>query len=180
MIPVEQTVLMPPGGNCFQACMASILELPLDAVPDFMPFDDWTVRWNTWLRPMNLAIMHCTLPQDPEEVQTFRQMCMPGYTIPSADSPRGDWMHAVVAFDGEVVWDPHPRRDMGLGAWREITYLFVIDPRAHIQIGYEPTDPVTAFQEVREVVNGAYDGVDATELVSDVRSGEREEKAGEQ
>lgn len=172
MKPVEQTVLMPPGGNCFAACMASILELPLERMPDFTPFDDWTVRWNQWLRPMNLAIMHCSLPEDPDALRTFRQMCMPGYTIPAADSPRGDWLHAVVAFDGEIVWDPHPKRDMGLGVWREITYLFVIDPRAHMQIGYEPTDPVAAFRDLREAVGGAYDGAGAVTLVNDLRYGE--------
>ena len=44
MIPVTQTRLMPPcdehgkpqspPGNCWSACIASILELPIEAVPD--------------------------------------------------------------------------------------------------------------------------------------------------
>jgi hypothetical protein len=138
MKPVEQTVLMPPGGNCFAACMASILELPLDAVPHFEE-DDWVIRWNEWLRPRNLAIMVCTLPEDENLQRRYRETCMPGFTIPGADSPRGPWQHAVVAFDGELVWDPHPQREMGVGTWRDVAYFYVIDPSKLIgneQIGF--------------------------------------------
>jgi hypothetical protein len=170
MKPVEQTVLMPPGGNCFAACMASILELPLETMPDFTPFDDWTVRWNRWLRPMNLAIMHTSVSET--NFEAWRQECMPGYTIPAVESPRGPWLHAVVALDGELVWDPHPERCMGVGAWREVTYFYVIDPCAHMQIGYEPTDIVTAFAELREVANGAFDHIEDVEAhVTEIRSG---------
>lgn len=35
MIGVHQTVLTVPGGNCFEACIASLLEVPIDAVPYF-------------------------------------------------------------------------------------------------------------------------------------------------
>lgn len=127
MKPVEQTVLMPPHGNCFSACMASILEMPLEAVPCFEE-EDWIIRWNEWLRPRNLAIMICDLPEDAEKLHRYRKTCMPGYTIPGADSPRGPWKHAFVAFDGELVWDPHPQRKMGLGTWRDVAYFYVIDP----------------------------------------------------
>jgi hypothetical protein len=136
--PVEQTHLLPPHGNCFAACVASILEMPIDAVPDFTTFDDWTVRWNKWLRPMNLAMMHVTVPT--EGFKEWSQQCMPGYTIPAVASPRGNWLHAVVAFDGEIVWDPHPAREMGTGPIVEVTYFYVIDPTQIMQIGYEPTD----------------------------------------
>lgn len=52
MKPVYQTKFGMPGGDCFRACVASLLELPLDAVPDFMNITeeaDWTVALSVWL-----------------------------------------------------------------------------------------------------------------------------------
>lgn len=40
MKPVDQTTFGFPGGNCFSACIASLLEMPLDDVPYFM-HGDW-------------------------------------------------------------------------------------------------------------------------------------------
>ena len=50
MIPASMT-RTGYGGNCYQACIASILELPLDEVPDMAPVmvategtgEDWAV-----------------------------------------------------------------------------------------------------------------------------------------
>lgn len=118
MKPVEQTKLTYPDGNCMAACVASLLELPLDDVPDYKG-EGWFDRWNGWLAQWNLTFVN------------FRADCewKPlGYSILAADSPRGDWLHAVVCLDGEVVWDPHPQREMGLREWREWTCFVVLDP----------------------------------------------------
>lgn len=36
MKPIDQTTFGVPGGNCFSACVASLLELSIDDVPYFM------------------------------------------------------------------------------------------------------------------------------------------------
>lgn len=36
MIPVSQTIVHPTDGNCFQACLASVLEQPLGSIPHFL------------------------------------------------------------------------------------------------------------------------------------------------
>lgn len=36
MKPVDQTILNPDTGNCFSACLASIIELELEEVPNFL------------------------------------------------------------------------------------------------------------------------------------------------
>lgn len=41
MIPVYQTITDPDKGNCMQAAMASLLELPLNEVPHFREREDW-------------------------------------------------------------------------------------------------------------------------------------------
>ena len=38
MIPVDQTIVSEKDGDCTRASLASILELPIDAVPNFMRF----------------------------------------------------------------------------------------------------------------------------------------------
>lgn len=110
MIPVEQV----RQDDCFSACVASILELPLEEVAYFptqdLEVDAWMTAWVLWLdeRGYDLygGIVH-PFWKRPE-----------GYWILSAESPRLDGKnHAVVCKDGEIVWDPHPERDMGVGKW---------------------------------------------------------------
>lgn len=52
MIPVEQTVFNSTTGNCIAASIASVLEMPLDDVPNFMadPTDDWWGGLQHWLK----------------------------------------------------------------------------------------------------------------------------------
>jgi hypothetical protein len=133
MIPVEQTHLMPPLGNCFDACMASILEMSLDVMPHHTG-TDWILRWNDWLRPRNLCMIVTPIP-DREQLHLYADHLMPGYTVLAARSPRGDWLHAVVCYDGKVVWDPHPKRDAGLGEWKEVSYLVLLDPTKPVVLG---------------------------------------------
>ncbi len=127
MKPVEQTILGHPEGNCFAACLASILELPLDEVPLFK-MEQWQLAYNEWLRPSGLAIISVPLPEgiqsQPAEILRY---FMPGYTILAAQSPRFDCLHAVVCWNGEIVHDPHPQRHMGVGEWKEVDLLVAID-----------------------------------------------------
>ena len=67
MIPVLQTILADPArndgcdaegrpGNCYQAALASALELPLDEVPHFATFaTDWVERSDAWFRARGIA-----------------------------------------------------------------------------------------------------------------------------
>lgn len=91
---VEQT-RTGADGNCLNACIASILELPLDDVPEFG--DDWLTELNDFLRSRGLSYKR--IPIDGVKPS--------GYGTIEGVSPRGG-LHACVALDGELVWDPHP------------------------------------------------------------------------
>lgn len=127
VIPVPQTRFEPPTGNCFAACLASILECPLDEVPQPTAVDDacprWTPYWQrveAWLAERNLGLIEFPVGGN--------GYVPPGYTILST-TPRGcDYQHAVVARDGEVVWNPWPFEHEGLGEWKYWTVLTVLDP----------------------------------------------------
>jgi len=105
MKPVYQTIFDNKIGNCLQACVASILELELEDVPNFMEAgDDWADEYGRFMFRFGLQLL--TLDRD----ALLRQdVWWPGgYHIISGDSPRGDWQHSVVGYEGEMVHDPHP------------------------------------------------------------------------
>lgn len=95
-------------GNCFAACVASILELPLGGMPEYLDEEGngvphWLDRWGKFLRPHGLGIVYIR--------QAAGGVCLPppGYAImaaaaPTAEDPEN--LHAVVCRDGEVVHDP--------------------------------------------------------------------------
>lgn len=101
MIPTTQTILAgdPSGvpGNCLQAAVASLLDLPLDQVPHFAEHADWLERLVAF-----------------GETRGYRVRYQPPGTkgvtgLAFGPSARGV-KHAVVWVDGEQAWDPHPDR----------------------------------------------------------------------
>lgn len=107
MKPVDQTSFGWTG-NCFSACIASILELPIEAVPQMMTLEGindtdgcsgWWERFCKWCDANNVDVKYIgdRLAEAPA-----------GYCIKTGRSPRNpDRFHAVVALDGVVVHDPH-------------------------------------------------------------------------
>lgn len=129
MKQIEQTILAPPTGNCFSACVASIFELRLECVPQPTAeeggngIEGWmkfVARFHEeFLYPRNLYMTTLVVSTDWKPK---------GYCLLAAQSPRFDGLHSVVCLDGEIVFDPHPERAMGVGEWREWDVFFVLDP----------------------------------------------------
>jgi hypothetical protein len=95
MIPVKQTKFGYGHGNCFEACVASILEIPLEEVCD-IPHDDktWFDVFDKWMRSRGfLPIMTDDIKNPPK-----------GYSI--AGITVTGCPHACVALDGKIVFDP--------------------------------------------------------------------------
>ncbi|ASX98777.1 hypothetical protein SEA_COLUCCI_108 [Arthrobacter phage Colucci] len=128
MIPVDQTIFADPAsndgnaadgtpGNCFQACVASLLELPLEDVPHFITHEDWwevTKAFVSAHKPgWTIEHFDTVFPayQDPDHPEA------PTHVIGSGKSPRGDFYHAAIvdAVTGELAHDPHPSRAGFLG-----------------------------------------------------------------
>lgn len=118
MKPTDQTLFGNKEGNCFASCVASIFEVPLDEVPNFCTTKDWYERLGAWANERGLyPIM---FPYSDEWVP-------PGYAILSGKSPRGDFLHAVVSFKGEVIHDPHPSKQ-GILTKADWIIFAVFDP----------------------------------------------------
>lgn len=105
MTPTQQTKLCAAdgghSGNCFAACLATLLDLPLWMVPPFedMPAGTWFERSNGWLREMFGATI--------EKKDHAPSPYLPPF-IAVGHSDRGV-RHAVINRGVELVWDPHPQ-----------------------------------------------------------------------
>lgn len=145
MTPVDQTRFFcgNPGdpaesapGNCWTACIASLLDLTLTEVPDeaefwkpgMTPSQSWIPYMkeaHRWLRGRGFVLVEVQAKhvnyQGPIEI--FKSM----HCILSGPSPRNkDVFHAVVGRGNEIVHDPHPSRAGLLGDGNEWWYEFLV------------------------------------------------------
>ena len=130
MIEVEQTILTKEeGGNCFAACLASILETPLDVVPNAATYwarGDFDGGWEVieqWLLDLGVVL-------ESYAVEDLRGWWPTGYwggIVPS-EFLEGE-THATV-FEGQRFrWNPRPGgRDYYLGEVVTVDRLIVADP----------------------------------------------------
>jgi len=126
MIEVDQTIFEKEQGNCFAACIASLLEVNIEDVIHFPPgtASDWRMIINEWLSEYGLFYLELSLPGDArdEHVKYW------GWHIISGLSPRGTHTrHAVVGYQGKTVHDPHPSRAGLIGD--DFTYGFLVCTR---------------------------------------------------
>jgi len=114
--PVTQTVLGggedgKPAGNCFRACLASVIECDIDSFPEFENMGrDW---WNPFQKSLGEHGYMCHGFGKPEDMDNPELAPgVDGYIVVSGGSPRGySRGHAVIYKDGEMVHDPHPSRE---------------------------------------------------------------------
>ena len=111
MTPVFQTIHQHRNGNCFQACVASIFDLPIKAVPHFMENsagDKWTQEQWDAVRKFgeDNGTQACWIdnPEEPELVKMLHESDL--YYIGIGLSFAGDWGHCVVMHKGQNVHDP--------------------------------------------------------------------------
>lgn len=101
---VMQSRLNQVNGDCFQACLATIFEVPLSDLPEDHTDDmaETLALFNEWLAPRGLYMVDIVFHEDVVEDRGWPL----GYTIGQIGGP--GWEHVVVCYDGEVVWDPDP------------------------------------------------------------------------
>ena len=108
------------SGNCMSACVASLLDLTIEEVPNFRLAED---PWNAlqeWLAEMGLCAIQVQAVPD-----LFRFPDI--HFIVSGKSPRRNGLHAIVAKNqgGEMipVHDPFPGGDCSLRTIERITFI---------------------------------------------------------
>lgn len=143
MIPVWQTVTRSPDdhdgppGNCFAACLASLLEISIDEVPQPTISDRgvWSAPGGYWeriatflhKRGLHMVEIDRDLSKQ-NEYSSAAYLESPGLLwIATGFSPRGNFLHSVVCRDLEIVHDPHPDRT-GIEGVIKAAYLVPLDP----------------------------------------------------
>lgn len=112
----------PPAerGDCDRTCLASFLGVEPTDVPHFFGMEDADPHFasHKWLEKRGLARI-AFAPKEGEHAYWIPS----GPFIAVGKSPRGDWLHAVVArvvawepLRWELVHDPHPSRE-GIEGW---------------------------------------------------------------
>jgi len=117
------------NGNCFQAAVASILELDLDEVPDFCNAysnKDWWDEFVKWLNKRGITADVIEINSRQLKDQIYRNC----YLL-VAGKVEGVW-HQVVYRNGKMVHDPNPlhkKLKPGYLVPKEVTLLFALDPK---------------------------------------------------
>ncbi len=91
-------------GDCWRCCIATILGLAAEDVPNFVESDDWWEATAMWLAGRGKSLV--LVAADPN--QGWALCKGPGLFIASGKSPRGYFLHSVVFGAGGMVHDPHP------------------------------------------------------------------------
>ncbi len=100
MKPVFQD-LTQSKGNCFQACVASLFELPIEDVPHLMVFGHlWFDYLQEWLEPLGYYALD--IQYNPSMAQWIK-----GYWIATGVAKR-EILHSVIYLGDKLVHDPHP------------------------------------------------------------------------
>lgn len=106
MIPVTQT-RTGLQGNCFEACLASLLDVPIYAIPELGHDPEFMPNLQKYLFPLGRFYFQLK-PDDPLLPEIFA--AGPTWHTMEGISPRGG-PHACVAMNGKLVHDPHPGGD---------------------------------------------------------------------
>ncbi len=102
MKPILQTKFGKEG-NCLCACIASLLEINIDFIPN-SKHADWQEEMNRWLiENYNIYLLSVALNTNAYLPSAFKN----GYTIGCGKSCN-ELMHAVICCDGRIVHDPLP------------------------------------------------------------------------
>lgn len=150
-------------GNCFSACIASILECALEDLPDEAKIVDAIKQevglevWQSWPDRFKWGKSWLRLWEATQQACVARGFSMVESSGPfgehpltlciiSGKSPRGDFDHACVGRGREIIHDPHPAGG-GVGTeGREYLFFVAIDPaRMRLEKPEEPEEDVCAF-----------------------------------
>lgn len=137
MIPIDQTLFGPVVGNCYSACLASLLEVPLKEVPNFAfdlkddpGVDSWHRATTSWAKTRGFLLLTIAATDPGNDPIASGEYGRDFYHIIGGKARRGDKLvnHAVVGKGGKVAHDPNPEYRNGLEVVEDFTFLIPLDP----------------------------------------------------
>lgn len=119
MKPVDQIIIDKDYGDCTRATVASILELHIEAVPNFprLPPERWCYVMNVFFWALGYSFRGTGYPPHPDRIPGITKLCdspnIDGYVIASVASKtlgEGVTHSVVIDLKGVVVHDPNPNK----------------------------------------------------------------------
>ena len=116
MIPIKQTKFGKGQGNCLLACIASILERPLESIPDFcISGCGWFGELYEWCLNEDVGII-CVNPYDLEHSLCFNTWCILIYSVKGIE----DENHAVIGWCRRLEEPKIETEDSSLWKWEAV------------------------------------------------------------
>jgi hypothetical protein len=137
MRKVDQSRFGFPHGNCFAACVASLLGISIEELPDLNACTgDWTRPLNRWLAQYGLAYVEMCTETNAFYTRLPRGLhaILGGLSPRHTKTPEGQSIHHAVigCADGkwafEIVHDPHPSRDGLDGPVESVGFILPLMP----------------------------------------------------
>jgi hypothetical protein len=122
MKPVDQRIVSNVNGDCFRACLASLLEIPYEEAFDIISARDgngWIPPFSSWLKSNGFEFNGCfAIWNGKEKCLTWdelmaRSMGVKACFIAWGMSPRytdGTTHAVIVNGSGKIIHDPNPTR----------------------------------------------------------------------
>ena len=133
--------------DCMTACLATIFgcryeEAPVLADPETCePVDQWLRVMTLWLHergfhPQSFSLTNEIIRSLGDSLRS--PWYWPTLWMGGVRSPRYDGEHAVVCRGSEIVWDPHPKREMGHLGFTSAEVFLPVDPAmlVHVPMGW--------------------------------------------
>jgi hypothetical protein len=134
MKPVMQTSFGNGKGNCFTACVASLLELRIGEVPDFCLLygdHEWWLELEKWMAVRGLApIEICFAGGTDVDAEGFdHKVFYVRRDVPLILSGKNaaGVAHCVVLYDGDRIHNPNPNCT-GLVSYRDVIAFVSLNP----------------------------------------------------
>ena len=124
-------------GNCFQACVATVLQIPLEEAFDIRGVQDegdWVGEFNEWLKQYGLGCIYIfSSEENPIKTTEFKGLCIA--ECMSETLYQGE-RHVVVMHNHfEVLHDPNPNAKGRIGNFQGV-YIFVpLEPYKLVRTG---------------------------------------------
>ena len=158
MTKVDQTIVDKGDGDCMRACVASILDLDLIAVPHFMriPEGKWSVVMSNFFWALGYDFVCTGYPKSPEKERGHVLSESPninGYVMASVPSRTfEDVSHSVIMdLNGLIVNDPNPNKK-----WEGVNVLESGDLENwnmfELKKELNSDDRIVSMEAIREIV----------------------------
>lgn len=135
--------------DCMTACLATIFGCPYEEAPMLADLDtgdsvdQWLRVMTLWLHDRGFHPQSFGLTIWMLEGRTLNEHDLPDHSpwywptlwMGGVKSPRYDGDHAVVMRGSDLIWDPHPQRDMGHLGFTSAELFLPRDPSALALLG---------------------------------------------